>query len=156
MTEVFLLDAARRLCEVLEEENLALSAMDIVKANALVGRKQAAVDALLAARDLIPTVPADEWAKIGRRLALLVQANKKLLERAMIAQDRIIACIARAITRAMPPVAAYGAQGSPAQRRGLPPMALSNSAREVRSGMWIGWPLCVRPLCVRRSGSTSD
>jgi hypothetical protein len=128
MTTKSLIDAASRLCDILEAENAALEAMDIVTAIALVGEKQSATEALLAGRKLIPSVPEGEWATVGKRLAELAKANKRLLERAMFAQNRVMACIARAIPRALPPQAAYGAKGNVPQRRSLPPMALSNSA----------------------------
>jgi hypothetical protein len=128
MTSNPLLDAASRLCDVLEAENAALEVMDVIKAVAFVSEKQLATDALLAGRKLIPSVPEGEWATIGKRLDELAKTNKRLLERAMVAQNRVMACIARAIPRALPPQAAYGAKGTVPQRLNLPPVALSNSA----------------------------
>ena len=122
------LRAARALCAVLEAENDALQAIDIGRANALLGDKQAATDAFLATRKLIDSAPPMEWTEMVKRLGFLARDNKRLLERAMVAQNRLMACVARAIARAMPDASGYGAQGFAQRPRHLPPVALSNSA----------------------------
>jgi hypothetical protein len=128
MTEHPSLRAARALCAVLEAENGALRAMDIGRANGLLADKQAAIDQLLATRRLISSAPALRWAEAGQLLAALADDNKRLLERAMVAQNRVMACIARAIARAMPAASGYGAPGCMPRPRNLPPVALSSSA----------------------------
>ena len=127
MTDHPSLCAAHALCTVLQAENDALQAMDIGRANALLGHKQAATDAFLATRKLIDSAPAMEWAEAIKHLGFLALDNKRLLERAMEAQNRLMACIARAIARRMPDASGYGAQGFAPRPRHLPPVALSNS-----------------------------
>lgn len=128
MTEHPSLRAAQALCVVLEAENAALRAMDIGRANGLLADKQAATDQLLTTRKMFDSAPAPQWAEIVQRLGILADDNKRLLERAMLAQNRVMACIARAIGRAMPGVSDYGAPGRTPRPRALPPVALSNSA----------------------------
>ncbi len=120
--------ATRSLCAVLEAENAALRIMDLVAATAFVSQKQRATDAMLAAHKAARPPNDAIWKAEGRRLAALVQENKHLLERAMVAQNRVMACIARAIPRAMPQSSRYGAGGQAPARLALPPLALSNSA----------------------------
>jgi hypothetical protein len=128
MSEHPTLRAAHDLCVVLEAENSALQAMDIGRANALLGDKQAAANRLMNTRALIETAPALEWAEAGRRLGILAADNKRLLERAMVAQNRLMACIAHAVARVLPAASGYGAGGFTARPASLPPVALSNSA----------------------------
>lgn len=128
MTEHPALNTARALCSLLQAENDALQAMDIGRANALLAHKQTATDAFLATRKLIDSAPAGEWAEELKRLGFLAGDNKRLLERAMGAQNRLMACIARAIARAMPDASGYSAQGVKPRPRHLPPVAFSNSA----------------------------
>lgn len=128
MSEHPSLRAAHALCLVLEAENKALRAMDIGRANALLEEKQAAVNRLVGTRGLVGSAPALEWAEAGKRLGLLAADNKRLLERAMVAQNRVMACIARAVARVLPSGSGYGAQGCAPRPSTLPPVALSNSA----------------------------
>jgi hypothetical protein len=94
-----MIDAATRLADMLAEENAALAALDLPRAVAFLPEKQAAITAFIgAARTPVPR-------EFVERLHSLVQENKVLLERAMAAQGRVIAVIARA---AAPPQR-YGA-----------------------------------------------
>ncbi len=120
--------AARVLCGVLAAENEALEMMDITGATALVAQKQRATDDLLAAQKTTPPLERAAWLAEGQRLAALAQENKRLLERAMMAQNRVMACIARAIPRAVSHFAGYGASGRAPLISASPPITLSNSA----------------------------
>jgi hypothetical protein len=110
------------LCDLLAQENDALAAFDLKSATALVAEKQLAIDAVL-------TVPAAPVAREdAARLKQLILENKRLLERAMVVQDRVLGCIARAMPRAMGQEGRYGANGASRTARALPPMALSARA----------------------------
>jgi flagellar biosynthesis/type III secretory pathway chaperone len=126
MTEHTMLDAAAALAEVLEAENAALAAMDIPSANRLLDAKRTATDALLKANRAVPPPPTPAAQAIGLRLRDLAHTNKTLLERAMVAQNRVMACIARAIPRSVNHSGSYGAHGGPAALRSMPPVALSS------------------------------
>lgn len=128
MTSHPAISAARDLCVVLAAENAALEMMDIAGATAWVAQKQRATDALLASRKSAPPAGDAAWLAEGQRLNVLVQDNKRLLERAMVAQNRVMACIARAVPRAMPQGTRYGASGQAPSMLAPPPIALSNSA----------------------------
>ena len=90
------------LIAVLEQENAALTAMDLPRAAALVVRKTAAIERLAG-------LPASRPA--AERLDDLARHNRRLLERAMIAQERVIGIVARAAANVDAP---YGAGGRPA------------------------------------------
>jgi hypothetical protein len=124
MTESAARQAAAALCRVLRAENAALSALDIPKANVLLAEKILATDQLsqaLLARPKLPEAARDE---ITTLLALATE-NKKLLERAMLAQKRVLACIARAVPRALGQAGAYAAGGKTKPPQQMPPIALS-------------------------------
>lgn len=128
MTSDRAIAAAQYLCAVLEAENAALEGMDIAGATAWVDKKQRATDDLIAAHKALPQPDNAAWVAQGRRLKTLVHDNKHLLERAMVAQNRVMACIARAVPRALPQSSRYGASGQTSTLQALPPIALSNSA----------------------------
>lgn len=123
MTMHTILQAAVHLCSVLADENEALAALDIPRANALLEAKRHATEMLVAAqRD--NTLPATAEAMVqARNLDALAGRNKLLLERAIAAQHRVLGCIARAIPRAAGQVGRYGAGGRMQTPRSLPPMA---------------------------------
>lgn len=120
--------AARALSDVLAQENAALEHLDVLGANLLLVAKQTAFDALLAAQRNGPARPTPEALAVAERLRTLADSNKRLLERAMAAQTRVMACIARAIPKAVNQTARYGAGGLAAGPRTLPPVALSSRA----------------------------
>ncbi len=122
------ISAARMLCDVLAAENAALQMMDIAGATALLSEKQRATDTLLAICKSTPPPDAAAWLAEGTRLNTLVLDNKRLLERAMVAQNRVMACIARAVPRAMPHTTGYGASGRTPSMTAAPPIAMWNSA----------------------------
>lgn len=116
-------EAVRCLVDVLERENAALAAMDLPRAVALLEEKTAALAALTAVGEGA-SVPA-ECAPAARRVDALAQENRRLLERAIAAQQRVIGIVAGAVASAVSePV--YG----PGGRRTRPgsPMALSTRA----------------------------
>ena len=94
-------EAAARLEAVLVAENAALERHDAVTATALLDEKLAAAKALSA---------EGVSFEAGERLRALAAENRRLLERAIKVQSRIIAMVARAAQQS-PPVSRYGAKG---------------------------------------------
>jgi flagellar biosynthesis/type III secretory pathway chaperone len=128
MTEDTLIGATDALCEVLEAENAALRQMDIKAANGLVDAKRIATDRLIAAQKAVSKSLPPELVPHVTRLRDLGQANRTLLENAIVAQDRVLACIARAIPKALAMETRYGAKGQEAKRHSTRPVALSARA----------------------------
>lgn len=119
--------AASALADVLAAENAALSRMDVPSANALLPAKQAATEALVSARrDGLPVADTVVLSQV-ERLTMLAAENKILLERAMAAQNQIMACIARAVPKALQN-GRYGAGGHATPAQTIPPVALSARA----------------------------
>ena len=110
--------AGATLSATLEAENAALAALDLPRAAALVADKQRAI-ADLAAAEAPAANPAAE--RMARRLRALALENKRLLERAIAAQGRVIGIVAQAAA-ATPD--GYGGQ----RRQRPPPVALSARA----------------------------
>jgi flagellar biosynthesis/type III secretory pathway chaperone len=123
-----MIEAVEALCAVLDQENTALTTMDVVRATALLDEKQRAVQAFVAATKLPIPPTTKQLMLLGQHLRDLTDTNKRLLERAMVAQNRVMACIARAVPRALQQQSGYGAQGAKTIPRGIPPVALSNQA----------------------------
>jgi hypothetical protein len=129
-----LMRAATLLSEALARENTALAAVDFVAAAALLDAKReaagrfAAAHARLAATGRPGGPPPRDVADIARRLRDLAAENKKLLERAIAAQRRVIGSIARAAPRAMARSPRYDAKGALADNRSPSPVALSARA----------------------------
>jgi hypothetical protein len=118
--------AARRLSEVLDRENTALKAMDIRRATALLPEKSAAIADLTASGEAPGTAdPARDLAGIARRLEGLAAENRRLLERAIVVQQRVIGIVARAAASAAR-APAYGAHGR--MERVTRPLAFSARA----------------------------
>jgi hypothetical protein len=117
-----LIAAARRLADVLERENAALAAMDLRLAGTLVGEKTIAMTALAAFGDgaIVPRHP--DLVSVAKSLDVLAGDNRRLLNRAMSAQQRVIGIVARAAAASVPHVS-YGARGRMAHI--ARPMALS-------------------------------
>jgi hypothetical protein len=103
-----LITAAECLAGTLEAENAALAALDLPRAAAMLEQKKQALAAFTGALG----VPVLAGEPIAERLRALAQDNKTLLERAIAAQGRIIALIARAAA----PAAGYG---TPSNARGF-------------------------------------
>ena len=115
-------DAGTAMVETLEAENSALIALDLPRAGAMFARKQRALAdlAAAAARGNMPSNGAAD--RMTRRLQALALENKRLLERAIAAQGRVIEVVARAAASAEAPTG-YG----PA--RGQRPAAFALSAK---------------------------
>ena len=110
------IEAAARLASVLEAENAALERHDPAAAVALLDEKLAAAQALSAAGLPLET---------GERLRALADENRRLLERAIKVQERIVTMVARAARQA-PAAARYGAKGRPVADTGA--LALTRQA----------------------------
>jgi len=118
--------AARRLGEVLERENAALKAMDIRRATALLPEKSAAIADLTASGEASGKEnSAHDLTALARKLENLAAENRRLLERAIVVQQRVIGIVARA-TASAAREPAYGAQGR--MRRITRPLAFSARA----------------------------
>jgi hypothetical protein len=125
--------AGQRLAEALRAENEALAALDLPRAATLAAGKIAASDAFAAAyaaqarHGAAPEGPMRQAAEVlAGRLEELGRENRRLLERAVALQSRVIETIAGA---ALPRA---GTQGyAPDHRRGgaRPVPALALSAR---------------------------
>jgi hypothetical protein len=118
--------AVEALCLVLDRENAALRALDPVRAGGFLVAKRAATDALLQAGERHAGTPPLSVAE-ARRLRDLAAENRRLLERAIMIQGRVIAVVARAAPR--PRMAPrYAANGAMAYAGRPIPMALSARA----------------------------
>jgi hypothetical protein len=117
-----LIAAGTLLAETLQAENAALSALDLPRAAGMLVDKQRAVAGLVSVQGTPASREAAE--RVARRLQALAMENKRLLERAIAAQGRVIGVIARAASPTPQPTA-YGSlrhSGRPA------PLALSARA----------------------------
>jgi hypothetical protein len=118
-------DTLHRLADVLTRENVALRAMDLPGAVALLPEKTAAIGDLVVSGATVTGEPAPPLIALTRQLDGLAQENRRLLERAIAAQQRVIGIVVRALisVRSEP---SYGAKGwhGPRSR----PMALSTRA----------------------------
>jgi hypothetical protein len=123
MMPVSLIVAARRLADVLDLENDALRAMDLRRATGLVADKTAAIAGLTAAGDAAVGYDDPMMVTVARRLDGLARENRRLLERALAAQHRVIGIVVRAAASAGGAEAVYGAAGRMA--RASRPVALS-------------------------------
>ena len=120
-----LIVAAQRLADVLDRENAALRTMDLRKATALLPEKSVAVADLTAAGEAGFAPPNPVLIATARRLDNLASENRRLLERAIAAQQRVIGIVVRAVTAAVSEPS-YGA--SARQARATGPIALSTCA----------------------------
>ncbi len=124
-----LIDAAVDLVGLLARENEALGRMDLARAAAMVGAKRRAAEAFAAASG--GEAKGNELARhlaapLQRQLAELAEENRRLLERAIRVQGRVIGTIAGALARAGDQ-GGYRADGARAARGTAP--ALTFSAR---------------------------
>jgi len=124
MTQQFL-QAATALADTLAAENRALAVLDFAGAVALLGAKQRATEAFVAA-----ATPVDmrNQNAVATRLRELAVENKRLLERAVTVQGRVIGAIVRAIPKAVGAAPRYGAGGAFAGATRIRPIALSARA----------------------------
>ncbi len=128
MTEPDITLAATTLCDVLAQENAALTAMDFPRAISFVAAKQRATEQLLTAQRQAKLAATPANRALAAQLTELSTTNKTLLERAMIAQNRVLACIARALPKAEAHQRQYGARGTQQAQRSSPPVALFSRA----------------------------
>lgn len=128
-----LLAAAARLADVIAVENAALAAFNLPAAIAAGAAKQHAAEAFAAALRM-QTAPMEpvrhqRAETIGRRLTELARENRRLLERAIAAQVRVMETIARAGRRELIARATrYGAFGAPIAAAHPRPLAISARA----------------------------
>lgn len=125
-----LIAAAVRLADVLQTENAALAALNMAAAARLLPEKLAAADAFAVAQagTAAGAAAAAKGRQAGRhgieldavaqRLQVLAAENRRLLQRAMLVQGRVIATVAKAARataeRAAPGYgAAHGARAAP-------------------------------------------
>jgi hypothetical protein len=121
-----LIAAMRRLVDVLDLENAALKAMDLRRAAGLLAEKTAALADLNLACEL-PSGPAHPaLTSTAGRLQGLMLENRRLLQRAIVAQQRVIGIVVRAAVGADRSEPSYGARGRMTRATG--PMALSTRA----------------------------
>ena len=106
------LAAAMRLADLLAEENAALTALDLPRAGALLGAKTAALEDFTAALQAATAPRGDSARQVAERLRVLGEANRRLLERAIHVQGRVLASIAKALPKALATAPRYGAGGS--------------------------------------------
>jgi hypothetical protein len=121
-----LITAVRRLADILDLENAALKAMDLRRAAGLLGEKTSALaDFNLAC--VLPSVPTHPaLTSTAGRLQGLMLENRRLLERAIVAQQRVIGIVVRAAAATGRAEPSYGARGRMTRATG--PMALSTRA----------------------------
>ena len=115
--------ATARLAEVLQAENAALRAMDLARAAALLVQKQAALAAFNATQTGGQAGP--DLRQAAAQLRAAADENRRLLERAISVQTRVLGIIAQA-ARAANPAPNYGRSGAYAAR---PAAAWAFSAR---------------------------
>jgi hypothetical protein len=116
--------AVQVLAKLLAEENRALTDMDFAHAGALLAPKHAAADALAAAwrAAAAQETPHAELLKLGE----LAEENRRLLNRAMRVQRRVLDLVARA-ARGAKPTARYGAGGKAALDKNDPRNLAANA-----------------------------
>jgi hypothetical protein len=104
-----LIDAAIQLADALARENEALAALDLPRAAGMLAEKQRAADVFFAAQTLLPDGTPDPAVRdVAARLGTLAEENRRLLERAIAVQGRVIGTLARAVR---PEPLGYGARG---------------------------------------------
>ena len=127
-----LVQSATALADALADENQALGKLEFARAALLLDVKNRATAAFIAAQAREASAPP---ALRTRRQVLeativrlrdLAAENKRLLERAIIVQRRVIGCIVGAIPKSGP-APRYGASGAIAGGH-VRPMALSSRA----------------------------
>jgi len=120
-----LIAVAQRLADVLVRENDALRAMDLLRAVSLLREKTAAFADLTAFGQSAAGTSDPALVSTAKRLDGLAMDNRRLLERAMVAQQRVIGIVVRAAASTVVQ-SSYGGRGRRA--RLIDPMALSTRA----------------------------
>lgn len=124
-----LIEAAAALAHVLTLENEALSALDLPRAGSFLPEKTNALQAMAEAEKASSsnTLTFDQRARaqaIASQLRTLCEENRRLLERALVVQRRMIGTITRAVPRAAERTPRYGSNGTLSGLRRPPPVAL--------------------------------
>lgn len=127
-----LIQATEALVATIRSENAALAALDFKAAVGLLATKQLLGQAFMAAQaravaDELRGPPSVRLRQLAGELGDLSSENKRLLERALVVQGRVIASLARAVPRARAAVAGvrnYSADGRLAASRSTGAMAL--------------------------------
>jgi len=117
--------AGEELAAVLTAENAALAALDMPSAVALLGRKSAKVANFEAMKPAATN--RDDAVSLLGHLAKLAQENRRLLDRAIKAQGRVIGVLA-GLVRQTPIAPRYGARGYLRPERSPLTLMLSRSA----------------------------
>lgn len=129
-----LIAAAAALAETLARENAALTALDLAKAGGFLAEKSAAATALAQAVQRtrqsggLSAAQRPQAERLGARLRELGEENRRLLERAIHVQGRVLASIAKALPRAQGTAARYGASGHLTGARRVQAIAFSARA----------------------------
>lgn len=130
-----LLRAGVALAEALQAENRALAALDLTRAAALAPLKVQAADAFAAAQTAagrlgVKAAPEERATveSLAGGLATLTAENRRLLERAIALQARVIETIAAAAVPAATGPARYGQAGGRAAPRHTPALTLAARA----------------------------
>jgi hypothetical protein len=131
-----MIEAAVALAATLAQENAALAAMDLAGAAGLLAEKEGATMAFTAAQRRAGGDPAgpltgaqrDVAEQLGRQLSDLAAENRRLLERAILVQRRVVGTMVAAVPKAMGGAARYGATGAMAATRRPPPVVMSSRA----------------------------
>jgi hypothetical protein len=127
------MQSAGALADTLAEENRALGGLELARAVTLLDAKLRATSAFIAAQAREASAPQNSRTRSQQveaavlRLKDLAAENKRLLERAIIVQGRVIGSIVEALPKIAPGTRHYGATGVLAGPRMLP-MALSARA----------------------------
>ncbi|HEY8612287.1 MAG TPA: hypothetical protein VIL69_13460 [Roseomonas sp.] len=129
-----LLNAGQRLAEALRDENEALARLDLSRAATLATTKLQASDAFAAAYGAATRTGSSAQGELrtaaetlALRLRGLSDENRRLLERAINLQSRVIETIAGAALPASRPTT-YGGLGQRAMPRHTPSLALAARA----------------------------
>jgi hypothetical protein len=125
-----LISAGVRLAGLLEAENRALASLDLASAAALAEPKREAVEAFVAAEATARRSDArageterEAVRGLSERLHDLAAANRRMLERALAAQDALVRVLSEA---AQPVDGRYVANGAPRPvRHGAPAVTLA-------------------------------
>ena len=134
MTTQALLHAAAALAAILTEENTALATIDLPRAAQLVPAKRRATDAFTAAHaHLAATGRPDGTARAAlanaaTQLRDLAAENRRLLDRALATQSRVLDIIAQAVPRASTQAPRYNPTGALVGRSHALPVAITASA----------------------------
>lgn len=121
-----LIDAAVDLVGLLARENEALGRMDLARAAAMVEAKHRAAEAFAAASGS-EAEGENLAAPLQCQLASLAEENRRLLERAIRAQGRVIGTIAHAVARSAHE-GRYDADGARRARGSAAALTLSTRA----------------------------